>query len=473
MAWSRAEAARRAAVGALVGVVLAGYAGTVACGRADNGDFMKIAMGYAEKPSGFSSAWPPPSSPEGRRRLFAAWLPKWDARADGRLSPGASKRSSGHLLWFPGALVARAIGGDTLDLRWVGLPARVAAAAFAVLSVFLLARAGSLGVLAAALFAAVAIDVGYLSFLNTWYEEGPSLPYALALFAGLLAWAHGRRRLGFVAVVAAVIALTTARSVNWAFGIVFVVLAFVWRRRLPAPAITPGVRAMAGALLVLASVASAVVVARYPEHPLVNPFNALFYGALTFVDDPHPHLARLGFGPEARRFVGNPIFVGDAHAFAYAHPALIDFTSVLAVYAREPAAVGRALWFAIGRLHDTRLAYLPLHAEHARAGFAELDVRQRVMMRLHGWPIASAVWLAGLAAAGAMLARGARDPAWGIVVLALLGCALAGTVTAILGDGRQEIEKHLWTANLLLDLAACAVVAGGSARRAPAPAPHA
>lgn len=479
--WGAGSARRwfaRTVVCGLAAVVVAAYAGTIACGRADNGDFMKIARGYVEKPSGFTSAWPD-SPVERDRRFFTEWLPTWVLRPDGRFDLRDSKRSSGHASWLAGAVLARPFGDGMLDLRLLSLPARVASATLAILAVVRLAGAAPASVVPAVLFAAIATDVGYLSFLNTWYEEGPTLAYVLALWASLLAWAGGRGRLAFGAIVAAGIALTTCRSVNCLFGLALLPLCGSRRRWIVRAdfAGNPSRRAriVAAALLVGASLTSALVVARYPEDPLVNPFNTLFFGALTFADSPAPHLQRLGFGSEAHAFVGNPIFVGDAHAFAYAHPTSITFTSALSVYAHEPRALLRALWFAVGRLHDTRLAYLPLHAAHAGGGWMELDAWQRLKLHLHASPSRSATWLAALVLSAAALLRDRRRAACGAIALVLLACAFAGLATAILGDGRQEIEKHLWTVNLLLDLATSAVVAGwfGPTLQVPPRAPNA
>lgn len=144
------------------------------------------------------------------------------------------------------------------------------------------------------------------------------------------------------------------------------------------------------------------------------------------------------------------------------HPTLFTFASVLSVYAREPRALGRAVGFAIGRLHDIRLSYLAMNPQGVApgAGYASLDVWQRAKLKLHGSVALSGAWIIALTAAALAFIRVERDTAWGWVALALVTCAVGGCVTAVLGDGRQEMEKHLWMANLLLDFAVCALLAG-------------
>ncbi|MCS7312993.1 MAG: hypothetical protein NZ742_08800, partial [Acidobacteria bacterium] len=71
-------------------------------GIADNGDFYHYMRWFVSKPAGFETNWPPPRTPDWKRRFFLYYLPYWETSPPPPQLP--SFFSSAPLLWWPGVI---------------------------------------------------------------------------------------------------------------------------------------------------------------------------------------------------------------------------------------------------------------------------------------------------------------------------------------------------------------------------------
>jgi hypothetical protein len=444
----------------LLAVVL-GQAASLSTGRADNGDFTRACLPYADRPVGFATSWPAIGTADWDRRFFRFWLPVWVRSSDPEAA--YAKPTSGHLLWAPGATLADLLDGSVVDLRILSVPARAVVVTSYLLLIALARRARSLvcltGVLA---FVAVTSDLAYASFLNSFYEDGASLAFACVVVLALGCFVAGHMTAFGIAFPVAATLLTTARAGNAAIGLVSAAFYVVAWRAYGGRRRSGWTAAGGAAVLVAASAVSVLHVGRYPSTLPVNQYHALFKGALTFSARPQEHLDALGFPDESRQLIGQHAFGDRASAFATDHGAQLTFGSVARTVIREPSIALRAAWYTLGRLEDVRLAdlgMLPPDGELPRGASAFLLV-SRAKLRLHDAPALVAMLLLSLAAALIVLARRESSrriaAAGAYLYLAFLGSA----AVAIVGDGRHEIEKHLFVANLLLDLSLIAAAIG-------------
>jgi hypothetical protein len=477
-------------------------------GLADTGNYTRNMTLFASGPSGMLNDWPQGGTEDWSKRFFHYWIPHWKAKWDflHRI------KSSAVLLWLPGlALNALFYSRDTIYLPMLSLLHRaVLLASLLILIRWILRRERplffllTLGVPATLLLS----SADYLAYLNTLYEEGASL---VTLIVFLLSLAGLRRhptlwRLGFG--FAALLALTTSKPqyVYWAF-LGAPALIWIWSRareerntdgmveRVHANAAGGGVtfrpsmgagKSAGLAAAAALSIAAFSAFATKAGSELANPYHRMFYGALSLSHHPAAHLQRMGM-PEALPCVDQsyyatwgPISGADCHTRFRGGLAAGRFLSVVA---HEPAIFGRMLIFAMDRMQDVSPDFLGLY----RIG----DPRDRSHMcpdtdpvkefesrsaRADGMPLAANLWsemkfslfptgkglLLCLAAFAIWFALvlGKWDPRQDFACIGLIAALACGAdmITAALGDGKYDLIRHLFLANLLFDIALIAFV---------------
>jgi hypothetical protein len=222
----------------------------------------------------------------------------------------------------------------------------------------------------------------------------------------------------------------------------------------------PGVmtrRGLAAAAAVLFLVPQVIALASTSGYGFrnVNAYNAVFLGALTFSDDPGPHLG--DFPPDAVRCVG---------VSAYAAGTCFDELSPLAthgkaigIYLTDLPALGGALGFAADAMHDIALPqYGKGHLDGLIAPVIEPALWTGIKRLMP-----AGIWFYVMALTASVLllsfSRIAELRSFVLAAQFLCAIAISQTVITVVGDGRAEIRKHLLTANFAFDLALVLTVA--------------
>lgn len=421
-------------------------------GLADNGDYKRIL-----RPLGLGAVVPRERSP----RFQYVWLHYAPAQR-----MGSSYRATEFELVRLTHRLSVILGfGPGLDLRLVG----AVHAALLGLAVWLIVRAlpGPLPLraLTALLLVIVLTDTRFTVYLNSLFTEPASLLALLFLVAALLhAWRRPTLSPGvLLAVTLAAAALILSKSQNAVLVIPIVIVLLLpraewsklhltgrWRGRIPGAA--------CAALLIVLSAAYLRDQPADLEHD--NRYNAVFVELLGHSTNPRRDLVDLGLSPELARYAGKPIYVpGNAThdpAFAGFFSKVTEF-KLASFYLTHP---GRAL--ALAHRGATASMYLrpvgvspPLGNQTLDSGAppyytaCKLCLYSTISQQTRGASaiLLPALWLAALAAALALLRRGARDPTGrpvAIVLLLLLSFAVISMAVALLGEGEFEIVKHLY-----------------------------
>ena len=430
-------------------------------GLADNGDFDRIMDWYTSKPYGFTTDNPPSGSDEWSRRFFNYYLPVWDLDF-----PFTSDvYSSALVLWFPGVIANYLfVSSSILFLPIVSLTPRILAL-LSIMGVFrwidttiLDAKRRLVLYLTFGLPLVVALTTtDYVAYFNSFFQDPASLTF-LVVFAVVAL--HHRRCPTWKTMALALIALALLSTAKASTAYLAIAgMALLWPSRL-----VERWRGGAALLLTVAAIGLAVGGLRVTEranNAQYTEYHGLFFGALTFSDHPEEHLARLGLG-DLGPCVGLGGFTEEAAALnCVTRASATTRADTVRVILHEPIIAPRMLLYAARNMQDLRLPGFGKYALNDRpAGADSASVRATMntwSLVKHSWfPRGTSLYVA-LALYVALFSASLR---WRSVpqelsMLGLFAClaTVMDMTVAILGDGRQEITKHLVLANLLFDLA--------------------
>ena len=466
----------------LLGGFVAGMAIQFHTGLADNGDFTRSIKFFSSGPVGIRPNFPPPGTPLWHDRFYEYWLPDWTLQRHNEKIV-----TTAVLLWLPGVLASAVSGSSTVSLPWLSLVPR----AILLAELWVLLRwaarqpAGrwlpwTLGLPLVLLLTTTDNAV----YLNSFYQEAASQAFVLpVLFSlvGLKARPTGLRLALFVGSVAL---LTAAKSstIYWPllalpFGL------YAWTGRDPARWHRRAAAILASGLAVACLLTVGARRLTDYREANVNPYHSLFYGALMFSREPAEHLQRLGLA-DGVACIGVSAYDERGKAYFNAHLARMSFLNTLSTLAHEPSILWRMGCFGLDAMQDISLEYLgkyapddPRRLEQAPWGGIAVGSETRLWdapheatwvnlwsnLKFHAFPTGAALafTLAGFAAFGAYRLR-APGPGGDLALAGLLAAlaTVADMAVAMLGEGRHELIKHLYFANLLFDLAAIASLNG-------------
>jgi hypothetical protein len=460
-------------------------------GLADQGDFARASSWCTYGPTGLLGPYEI-DSPEYLRRYFQDHLPYWESQTFG-LGPtlrglGDAKTSTAYL-WLPGVLFNRcAYSSRVLHLPVVSLLPRLLMVGFLFgLFTWIDAREPrhklGLLVLLGVPLALMLSTTDCLAYLNSFYQETGSLVYLGLWIASLVFVRHRpesltRGVLSFGAL--ALLICSKASNVYWIIlGLPFL---FFLRHRWqwsPRPAVRlTAYYAALSAVLLIAYIFGVYHADLAPRHN----YNRLFYGILTFSEDPRARLTELGL-EDSVSCVGHTAFTPRAGEFLAQHSSQISPLSTLRVAWAEPAAMLRMLKFAADNMQDLsvddlgqRTAFDP---RPRLAPIAPSDPNFRVseqrwwqpastrllnlwsFVKFHAFPTGGAFLLAIAVYIAVFAALRRKEGLLGdlanIGLMTSLGCIVDACV-AIGADGRTGLIKHLFLANLLFDVATIALL---------------
>lgn len=430
-------------------------------GLADNGDFSRIMTWFVSKPVGFETNWPPAGTAEWQRRFFAYYLPAWQFD----FPPGTRPvYSSVLLLWLPGIALNYLLYPSTLHLALMSLLPRLLLIGCLILLLAWIGRrcatAGerlsvllTLG-LPAALFLAAP---DYVAYLNSFYQETGAFVFLLLLLGALVALRArpaGPRSAATALILLALLTTSKASEFYWAFIGLPLILAPLLRRRARA---TRAAACLGGAI-VLAALSLYLTGGANDRR---NAFHGLFDGVLTLSTVPGERLAELGFGDGAE-CVGTPAYVGPGPACVARYGDRGLRLKTVRVLLREPAIIPKIPALAAERMQITQPEGLGNRAADSRGPnrWPAIIVAWSAL-KARAFPRGPALFVALAAYAALCLSRQRRGGLTGdlafVGIIAAIGC-LAAMIVAVLGDGRQELVKHLFVANVAFDVATLAAL---------------
>jgi hypothetical protein len=435
-------------------------------GLADNGDYTRVMGPITSGPIGFNSR-PTPGTPESFQRFFHYWLPYW--RLDG---PVDWPRTSELLLWLPGAWLSSALfSRNVLWMPVLGLPikALLIVSVLGVLawierrashcrSILTLVIAGPLVLLLS--------TTDFVAYINTFYREAGSTTYLLAFLASTLFLKvnpHSSRRQLLCLTTVALLTMSKPSNVYW--PVIGVPLIFLLRAR----RISWRHAGISAALIIAIALVSLRVTADHTSRTTV--WDSLFSSALLLSADPSSHLARLEM-PDAAPCIGRPIFVGIGADCYARYKDVVTPAHALTVVAREPTIVARQLLFGASALQDLSIEWYGIYraddprSQTAPATEGPPDTRfwgRRSNQLFNVWsaiqytlfprgPLALAVLIGLVPVWWRAFRSGGFAQDLGLIGAVTSAAVWLDILVQVGAEGRQDLIRHLFMANILFAL---------------------
>jgi hypothetical protein len=440
-------------------------------GLADNGDFTRSMRLISSGPIGIEPNWPAAGSQDWSKRFFNYWIPYW------KLDFDISKpTTSAVILWLPGALLNRVFyssnilylpnlslfpkliifGVLLLLFKWVEFQTR-----------YRTALLFSIGV--PVIFLITTTD--YVAYLNSFYEESASFVYLFLLLASILAMKQRPSLPYLLCSLASILLLATSKTANLYWPVLALPIVFyVWyiKNQIRLRTVLPICFAI---ILTLASTFAFIARVGATRE---NPYHSLFYGALTFSEDPSMHLRQLRMSG-AIHCVGVSAYspIGEDCISKYSDQ--LSFQNTIRVIHKEPAVMFRMLKHVLDNMQDVSLDYLGKYSSddprsQTLPSISSKAVEERFFLTtdtplLNLWAILKFRFFpTGYALAFVLIVlvvgfavgvkhNGVYQDLSIVGSLVTFGC-IANMIVAILGDGKYELIKHLFLSNVLFDIAA-------------------
>jgi len=448
-------------------------------GLADNGDFTSAIKLFTSGPVGFEPNWPPAGTEDWNQRFFHFWIPRW--KLDW---PLGRPTSSAVALWLPGVALNHLLySREVLYFPIVSLfPKVLLLASFVLLFRWIdasnLARRAVLCIALGAPMALMLTTTDYIAYLNSFYRETASLVFLfLTLASFLFLNQRPQSTLRFLVCLAAVLLLATAKPSSVYWPLVACPLLFYLRDerngRADYSALLKGLGI--GLALMLALLLSVLIYAS--RQSKVYSYHSLFYGALTWSDHPSTHLAELGM-KDGLECIGQSAYSPIGSECVSRYERKLSYLNTVQVIFREPIVMFRMIGHAADRMQDISIEHLgkysfddpraQSHTYDILPGAEEQRLRDSAVdtpldlwttLKFKFFPIGYALGIVlflylclfvhGFRRAG--FYRALSIPG----LLTTIACPI-DMLVALLGDGRRELIKHLFLANVLFDVASIA-----------------
>lgn len=422
-------------------------------GLADNGDWARMSIWFSSGPVGFSDMWPLAGTKEFKLRFFNYWIPDWKFNFD----QPHDNFSSVLFLWIPGLLLNYHLYSPiTISIPILSIFPRL----LCLILLWVIFRWINNYTRHQILFtvaigfplALILSTTDYIVYFNSLYQEAGVMVYLPLLIVVILIIRKKGLTLPLILLYLLSITslcMTKSSYFYWsALALPFVFpISKIIRRPLPNVPI-------ALALMVFPAYLSLhFTIPGYGKTS--NPYDSLFFGALTFSDKPQWHLQQLGYPTDSVRCIGKNAFVpGNDCPIKYAD--MIHYRQLIQVDLAEPIILVRQLKFAADQAQVLSLNYL------GKVAYGDNTTYRKI--RLNLWSeIKKSVFPRGLALiitligffiifSIALRQSGPIGYLGTIGLLMSLGSLIELNVE-IIGDGRMEITKHLLLANLTFDFA--------------------
>lgn len=443
-------------------------------GLADNGDFDRIMTWFTSGPVGIEPNWPAPDTQDWHRRFFNYWLPYWKLDFPGR----ADMKSSALLLWLPGVWANyHLVSPHTLYLSNLSLFPKFLLVLYLLLMFYWIDGSGlgepgkivlylTLGIPLLMVF----VNTDYVAYFNSFYCETASFIFLFIFLASLIFLKRKNTLPGYFSSITSLLLLSTAKASTFYWPFIAVPFIFSLRgfTRKPLPYIALLIFIIA--ILCFLS----VLVTLPPDYiRLNNYYNSLFYGVLTFSQDPTARLVELGL-PDSIKYVGHSAYTtAGKEALSLFENKMSPFNT-LQVILREPAIVFRITKYLWDNMQVVSLEYLGKlppddpQLPGLKPSLLSLWSQLKINYFPRGYALGLALLLYAAVSYYAIVRTSGICRELGIIGLVTAMGSLVDMYVAILGDGKWEIVKHLFLSNVLFDVSTIAslniIVAGGIKR---------
>ena len=431
-------------------------------GLADNGDFSRATTWFSSGPVGIEPNWPAPNTADWSRRFFKYWLPAWKLDFPGQ----GLMKSSAMLLWAPGVLWNYSIvSPNVLYASNLSLAPKI----LLVCLMFLLFRwvetSEADEILKTCLFITLALPLAlmfsttdYVAYFNSFYFETASFVFLFTFLASLIFLKkRGPSTLGYVWCVSSLLLLTMAKTSNIYWPLIALPCIFVFRNLTAKPArYVPLYIVLAIGLTVIA-----FSVTRQP--PNLNKFNTInrfFFGVLTFSQEPSKRLAELNLSG-AENCIGHPRFDEIGAECEQKYVDRISIPGTLLVLLREPGTLFRMMIHVADNMQKVSLDYLGRYPIDNPVEAHRMPLNFWSKTKSGFFPKGYLLWLTiilYLIIFISSLGKGGMTYELALVGLLTSVALFVDMLVSILGDGRQELVKHLFLSNVLFDVASIAAL---------------
>lgn len=434
-------------------------------GLADNGDWIRLGGWISSGPIGFKEGWINWGDPEYFNRYFTYWLPVW--RLD---YPNlGSIFSSSLLLWTPGLILNNLLASrEFLYLSWISFLPRLMILIF-ILALFnwvdRFTQKRALFYLTLVLpLAIITSTTDYVAYFNTFYQETAAFVGLIYLLWSLLAFRHFPSVKNYIFFLASLVLLTLSKA-----------SAFYWPI-ITAPYILLSGKSMklrfsyfiiTSLFLIVLPFVSFKVTSNQAMRAM-NFFNTFYTGILPFSKNSTQILRELSIENTADCIDNIDYYSAARTSCITTLSTNVDRESTFDLYLNEPGIVIKQLGYGMTQLQQLGLRGSDYFAYNlgnyppgvtAFPGSAILNLWSTLKSRWFPRNGAALVsWLVFFLAFIFFL----RFPGW-ISHISSLGIVLAAALileilVVINGDGKYEIVKHLYLANLIFDLSVIMVV---------------
>lgn len=434
-------------------------------GLADNGDFTRSMQWITSGPIGIEPNWPAAGTEDWSKRFLSYWIPYW--KLEWRIT---RPTTSAILLWFPGALLNYSLYSPKL----LYLPLLSLFPKLLLLGVLLLLFKWTRRQARYRIFFIVGLGVpitflvtstDYIAYFNSFYQESASFVFLFLFLTSILILKQRPFLVYLVLSLALLLFLATSKASNGYWPLVAIpFVLYVWSL---SRTITSPTKLMAGLALILTfTVVAQLVSARGSVRNY--PYHSLFFGVLTFSDNPSEHLRRLGLEGAMQCINSSSFSALGSECFAKYQYQMTHLNTFKVIY-REPAVIFRMLKYVLDNMQTVTLDYLgkysfddprtrtvPLIAyDLERGSWTPLNLW--ALLKLTFFPKGYALALVLIVFTGWFI-FGLKQTGfyWDLAIVGLIStiACVADMIVAILGDGKHELIKHLFLSNVLFDIAA-------------------
>jgi hypothetical protein len=185
-------------------------------------------------------------------------------------------------------------------------------------------------------------------------------------------------------------------------------------------------------------------------------FHSLYFGVLAFSENPIKHLDELNLtGTEG--CINKPAFSDIGNLCIAKIHSQMSYSNTAKVILSEPKVISRLFAYVSGNMQNywPNLSFCNLDSDAICPPSGLLNIWNQ--LKSNWFPSGNLFWV-GFVLLLIIASKGLRYPGivsdLGWICLICLTAMIMDMVIAFLGDGKQEIVKHLFLSNLLFDLAA-------------------
>lgn len=443
-------------------------------GIADNGDWYRSIWWFTPGPVGFDDLNISSGTPTYLERYYTYWLPYWhlDFRMPDATTINEFTLTSNYLLWLPGILAGKLpFSQGIIALPIVSIFPRILVGV-GLFNLFLWIKNGTktrkilLLTLMGLPLVLLTTSPGYSAYLNTFYQENGDLVFFLLLFSVLI-WfiSNPESKLWFSLLLILTFLLSISKTSHFFWSVVmgFFLILFPQVRRFKKRWLW----------VVLVVVSSLAILGLNQSSPRLdqNKFNRIYTGYLPFSADPAESLKALSLsGTDACLDNLDYFSPQRLNCIEALHLNQID-SEELSMLLREPDILWKQMDYVSSQFQKVTLQGMEPSTFNL-GNYAPWDQRPHDNSIFNLWvnfkenlfPKGGWFWafivLTALFSIWQLKQSDSRS--FGKLELLLIILVLIEMVVAMMGDGKYELVKHLFLANLVFDILLMTVFSSGT-----------